>query len=186
VQRLRIQKEFDWKDFIQVSICALVFFILLNGIVEAGYNIFGAKGHFVELVLLSCVVVGIGTKQFLQFRKIQKGCYPTILIHNDRKVDCMGFYDSGNTLKDPYTGVGVHIISQEVTEKLRISKEKSLLIPYSSMGNENDLMTIVYLDKMIIYRENQRAEQSHLAAGIGGESLFLEKAYDLILNENIW
>jgi hypothetical protein len=98
----------------------------------------------------------------------------------------MGFYDSGNTLKDPYTGVGVHIISQEVTEKLRISKEKSLLIPYSSMGNENDLMTIVYLDKMIIYRENQRVEQSHVAVGIGGESLFLEKAYDLILNENIW
>ena len=176
----------EWGIWLQVSISALFFVIVVNGVIEAGYNLFGEVGHFIELVLLSCGIVGIGTRQFLQYRKIQKGIYPTRLIYKGRKVDCRGFYDSGNTLRDPYTGVGVHIISKEVKNKLKITGEKGLLIPYSSLGNENNLMMIYYMDKMITYGRNQTVEQSHVAVGIGEEGLFYKKPYDVILNENIW
>ena len=176
----------EWKVLLQVSVSALFFVIVVNGVIEVGYNMYGEMGHFVELVLLSCGIVGIGTRQFLQYRKIQKGIYPTRLRHKGKRVECRGFYDSGNILKDPYTGVGVHIISEELKNKLSVSEEKSLLIPYSSLGNENNLMTIYYLDKMITYGESKKVELHHVAVGIGEEGLFQGKSYDLILNENIW
>ena len=71
-------------------------------------------------------------------------------------------------------------------DKLKLSEEKALLIPYSSLGNENNLMTIYYLEKIIVYGRNQRAEQLNIAVGIGEEGLFYEKKYDVILNETIW
>lgn len=175
-----------WSVWLQVSISALFYVIVANGVIEAGYNLFGEVGHFIELVVLSCGIVGIGTKQFFQYQKLQKGIYPTRLIHKGKKVDCRGLYDSGNTLKDPYTGVGVHIVSKELQDKLKISEEKSMLIPYSSLGNENNLMRVYYLEKMIIYGRQETVERLGVAVGIGNEGLFSEKKYDLILNENIW
>ena len=176
----------DWETSIKVSISALFFVIVLNGVIEAGYNLFGEIGHFIELVAISCWMVVIGTKQFLRYRKIQRGIYPIRLVHKGKGIDCRGLYDSGNTLKDPYSGVDVHIISQELKRKLLLSEEKSLLIPYSSLGNESDLMTIYYLDRMIAYGGPQKVELSHVAVGIGEEGLFQGKSYDLILNGNLW
>ena len=181
-----LKRGCDWRVWIQVSISALFFIIVVNGVIEIVYNRFGEVGHFIELVVLSCLIVAVGSKQFLQYRKIQKGIYPITLIHNGKKVGCLGFYDSGNTLKDPYTGAGVHIISKDIKEKLQISEEKVLLIPYTSLGNENDLMMIYYLDTMIIYGRNQRVGQARVAVGVGDEGLFREKSYELILNEGIW
>lgn len=176
----------DWRAWLNVTVSAWFFVLVVNGVVEAGWNYLGEVGYFGILVLLSCSVVWVGTKWFMQHMKIQKGIYPTEIYHKGKRLKCRGFYDSGNTLKDPYTGVGIHIISGKTAEKLGVLKEKTVFVPYSSLGNEMNLMKVYYLEKLKVYGRKKVVEQINVAVGIGEESLFLGKEYDLILNENVW
>lgn len=176
----------DLKAWFNVTVTAWFFVLVVNGVVEAGWNYFGEMGHFMILVLLSCCIVWVGTKWFLQYIKIQKGIYPTEFLHKGKRIKCLGFYDSGNRLKDPYTGAGVHIISGKIGEKLKVTEEKAVLIPYSSLGNEMDLMKVFYLEKMLVYGRKEMVQQTQVAVGVAEDALFLEKEFDLILNENVW
>ncbi len=178
--------EMHYKAWFHVTVTAWFFVLVVNGVVEAGYNFWGETGHFMLLVLLSCCIVWIGTKWFLQYKKIEKGIYPTEFFHKGKRVRGRGFYDSGNRLKDPYTGAGVHIISAKIAGKLKLTEEKSVLIPYSSLGNEIDLMKVFYLEKMLVYGRKEMVEQTRVAVGVSEDGLFLGKEYDLILNENVW
>ena len=174
------------KVWFNVTVSAWFFMLVVNGVVEAIWNYFGEIGHFLEFLVLSCLIVWVGTKRFLQYQRIRKGIYPTVLYHKEKNVSCLGFYDSGNRLKDPYTGAGVHIISRKIEEKLELTEENMVFVPYTSLGNRQDLIPVHYIEKLTIYGRKEVVTQTNVAVGSAEEGLLDEKNYDLILNENVW
>lgn len=174
------------RTWLNVTVSAWFFVLVVNGVIEAIWNYFGEIGHFLEFLILSCLVVGVGTNRFMQYQRIAKGIYPAILSHKDKSIHCRGFYDSGNRLKDPYTGVGVHIITGNLAVKLKLTEENMVFIPYTSLGNKQDLIQVHYIEKLTIYGRKEVVTQTNVAVGTAEEGLLDEKKYDLILNENVW
>lgn len=162
------------------------FTMIINAVLEAFYNIFGQNGHYFILLILSCGVVVIGTTYFLHWKKQTKGVYDVELKQGDICVRRKAFYDSGNHLKDPYTQKGVHIISEKLMKELSITEEKKVYIPYHSLGNENGLMDVVYLDEILIYGSKETVKQQKIPVGITKEDMFFDKSYEMILNEEVF
>ena len=170
---------------IRVSITSLFFVILLNGFLEVLWNWFGKYMPFGLLVTTTCLIGSILIRRIFLYIKSKKGIYPLVILHNGIEVRGYGLYDTGNCLKDVYTGYGVHIISAQIGEKLQLSKEKAVLIPYKVLGKE-DLLKVYYIEQMQVFDNNHQKIEKPVAVGWSEDRLFSGKNYNVILNENIW
>lgn len=173
------------KIWIRVSVWAWLFVMFVNGVVEVLYIWGGQKGHLTGIVVVSCLAVFIGGKQFLEYQRQQKRIFSVELIHKDKIYRIQGLYDSGNQLKDPYSGKGIHIISLKLSQKMHITEDKQMLVPYRSLGNENALLAVYYLERIIIYGDKEKVEQWNVPIGVEEKGTILG-AYDVLLNENVW
>lgn len=171
---------------IKSSFLGYFFVILINGTLEALGNIFGGKGHFVSLLILSCIIVVLGILYFLNQKKIQKGIYEVELEHNGTKLKNYAYYDSGNCLKDPYTGKGVHIISEVLFNRLALKPETRVCVPYQALGNTEGILDVYYIENLRVHGEKDTIELQKIPLGVTKDELFKGRAYEMILNEEIW
>jgi len=174
------------KVIVKSSLLGYLYVILINGTLEALGNILGGIGHFISLLLFSCIIVIVGTFYVLYQKKIKKGIYSVKIEQEGTKLCVLAYYDSGNCLKDPYTGKGVHIISNKLTGQMLLREDNKVCIPYKSLGNEAGLLDVFYIEKIEIYSETEKIELHKIPLGIAKEDLFKGKQYEMILNEEIW
>lgn len=160
--------------------------IFVNGVLEVFSNSFGKAGHYMLLLTFACIVCVFGVITYQQIRKQNKDIYMVELVHGDRKLSVKAFYDSGNHLKDLYTKKGVHIISEKLLKELSLIEEKKVYIPYQSLGNSNGLIEVYYMDSLHIYGQKNMIEQHKIPVGVAKEDLFLNKSYEMILNEEVF
>lgn len=160
--------------------------ILVNGVLEVFWNMFGESGDYWIAIIFACVIVLAGSIIYIQSRKRNKNHYVVELTHNDIKISLMAFYDSGNHLKDPYTQKGVHIISAGLLSELAFDEDKKVYLPYQSLGNNNGLIEVYYIDFLQIYGQKNVIEQHKIPIGVAKEELFLNKSYKMILNEEVF
>lgn len=161
------------------------FALLMNGIVEFYWILFGSGWLYPLLVLFACVSVIIGTCHIMKRWRMKKGVYPINLHCRHIIWSTKGYYDTGNCLKDPYTGKGVHIISRTLCGRLHLMEEGKVCIPYQSMGNPKGLMDVYYIDGMEIYKDSGWVKLERVPIGVAEESLFAGKCYEMILNEEV-
>ena len=101
----------------------------------------------------------------------------------ERAISVKAYWDSGNQLRDPYTGQGVCILS-EAKAKLLFDEEQDnfRLVPYCSLGASSGLLRVVDVDELQLFDGGKRICSNHVAVGIADEKLLENRAYDLILH----
>ncbi len=120
-----------------------------------------------------------------------------------KSVTLKGLIDTGNSLKDPYTGKYVHIAEykalQRILEGVDIHREKYRLVPYHSLGKRNGLVEVIEFDEITIRNSyssdngvcqyEQRDEEKTVtyteknpAIGLYYGALSGEKKYEMLLN----
>ena len=184
-----------------VIVAGYFFIMLINGVLEVLWNQFGQSGSYVFYLLFSCGVVGVGGRMYRNYTKMQKGIFQVEILHQGKRVLMNGFYDSGNRLKDPYTGKGVHIVSMRVLSELEIkqnvkethTKELTkqhqntpVYVPYQALGNEGGMLEVYYIDELIVEGEKGRVRLQKSPFGVTKDNLFEEKNYEIILNEEVF
>ena len=169
----------------QVIVAGYFFMILINGVLEALWNQFGEDGSYIFYLIFACCVVVVGVRIWKNYSKMQKGIYPVELWYKGKRVAAYGFYDSGNRLKDPYTGKGVHIVSEQVLVKLG-AKDTPVYVPYQALGNEQGMLEVYYIDELTIEGEKQRKSWQACPLGVTKDNLFEGKKYEIILNEEVF
>ena len=95
--------------------------------------------------------------------------------------------DTGNELRDCYTGEPVNIIAPETAADIsdHIELEKGFrLIPYRCVSGES-VMKVFRVKKMCVHMEEDRWIENALV-GIGEESLSGDREYEMILNPAIF
>lgn len=172
--------------FLRGIVLGYLYTMLTNGILEVFWNTFGENGHYGIILFFTCVTVVLGSVMLIQTRRRNKDCFEVELIHNESKIRIKAFYDSGNHLKDPYTQKGVHIISTQLFSKLALEKDKKVYIPYQSLGNNNGLIEVYYIELLHIYSQKNVIEQHKIPVGVAKEDLFSNKSYEMILNEEVF
>ena len=162
------------------------FMMVINATLEILWNFLGENSSFIFLLCVSCLFVCVAVGIYKNHQQMKKGIFQVEIIHSNRCICTNGFYDSGNRLQDPYTGKGVHIISERLCMELKLEKESSVLIPYQSLGNETGMLSVYYLDEIVIGEENQKSNWKKYPVGVTKENLFEGRQYEMILNEEVF
>ena len=167
-------------------VCGYFYVILLNGVIEVLWNLIGNGWGYPLLVLTGNIICVLIVLYALHRWRISKGIYPVDIHFPDIIWTVQGFYDSGNHLKDPYTGKSVHIISGKLARRLELAPEKKVCIPYQSLGNSDGLIDVYYIDEIKIKKQESVIVQKGVPLAVAEESVFAGKGYEMIINEDVW
>lgn len=174
------------KQMFRVIVTGYFFVMVVNAVLEILWNWFGEQGNYVFYLCVACGAVYAGVRIWRNYTKMQKGIFPIEIKYGGKNISAYGFYDSGNRLADPYTGKGVHIISDELFKQLPIKIQQEVYIPYQSLGNEQGLIKVYYLEYLRIQKEEHLIEEKEVPVGIAEGTLFQNKRYQMILNADVW
>lgn len=105
-----------------------------------------------------------------------------------RKAYCKGFWDSGNSLKDPITGKAVVLLEKSILEKYKIPipVKGFRVIPFHSVGMENGVLKGFVADELLVYDEKgyERCFRKIVVAIYEGR-LSLKEEYQMILSPHL-
>ena len=181
------------KRSLHIVVTGYFFMILINGVLEALWNYFGEYGSFLFFLLFSCSTVVVAVRIWRNHNQMQKGIFYVELLHEGNIIQEKALYDSGNHLKDPYTGAGVHIISRMTADKLRIGREERtnvdsypVYVPFQALGIEEGMLEVYYIEELIVEGEKGRIIIQNCPLGVTKENLFEGKNYRIILNEEVF
>lgn len=172
-------------QFLRVIVTGYFFVIVINGVLEIFWNSFAEYGNYIIWLVTACGCTYVGTRIFQNYSQMRKGIFSVEFKLSGKVIQTYGFYDSGNHLKDPNTGKGVHIVSEKIIQNLLEKGQKEFFIPYQSLGNEQGLIKIYYVEYIRIQKEYETIEQCDVPIGVAQETLFADKKYQMILNEEI-
>lgn len=77
------------------------------------------------------------------------------LVHKGKERLLTGLIDTGNSLREPYTGKPVHIVCEEAISSLLESQdlhtERFKLVPFTSVGKNHGLIKVITIDELWVY-----------------------------------
>ena len=108
-----------------------------------------------------------------------------------------GLIDSGNSLREPYTGKAVHIVCMdsisEILEGLDIYSNKFKLVPFTSIGKKHGLIKVITFDEIVVYREEGFTEgqkeviyfEGNVPIGLYEGSLSDSGEFNILLHKSV-
>ena len=171
---------------IKVIIAGYFFTMIINGILEILWNQYGEHGSYLFYLIFSCGTVIVGVRIWCNYSQMKKGIYRVEISDKGRLYQTNAFYDSGNQLRDPYTGKGVQIVSIRLLERFQRERGEPVYIPYQALGNDTGMLEVYYIDELIIEGECERITIQNCPMGVTKDNLFEGKNYEIILNEEVF
>lgn len=172
--------------------CACVLGGVCNGIsevrelFETDQNGFGTGGQvsMMQLLVWCAIVVWYGAKLLDRERRRQKHpIWKVSFFWKTKFFSGSALMDSGNSLKDPYTGRPVCILDEETAKKLGISTEKAVrLIPYHSIGRAHGLLRAVTVSELYLRKDGQEKKIADVTVAVGPGCLSRSGGYQMILH----
>ena len=170
------------KEFFKgyLTVCGVILFI--GGVQSFLGETGGGNGHQSFWLILEALV-SAGLICFLKLRRgYRQNLCQEELVYKGQHMMLKGFCDTGNMLRDPYTGkpvsiAGEHVIGEKTEEGAGVR-----YIPYRTLGNEHGLLKVLTVDKMYIYLPGKKLEVMRPVIGLKENGLLEEKSVDLILN----
>ena len=166
--------------------------IRLGGVISNGVFYFNIP---LSYLVFSCAITYAALTAASRFmRKASLRSYTDITVVNDGKsVDLRALVDTGNMLKDPFSGKTVMIAEAGILSPLfdfdvnplleNLSAESSLptgfrLIPFSSIGKQSGLLVAFVPEKIII----DNLEQKNIVTALHAGHLSKTREYNALLN----
>lgn len=180
--RFREQSSF-WKALLLLYSCTF----LLGGILQSLSPYVKTWSFFFAAAVAAWFLArGIG---LLLSRVIsrEKREYAVILYEKERSCCLQALLDTGNCLKDPFSGQPVHILEERAAKDLL--KEKSAegirYIPFRTLQGEG-ILPVIRLEKMcIILSEKEKLWINQPAIGISSQRIFVSGRHQMLLNREI-
>ena len=180
---------FGWhgrREFLENWAATYLVIVLLGGIQEwiqeSGLI---PPDFFLQMFFVS--LTGYGILLYLMQRKEMGNHICQVRIEKGTKALCVRAYrDSGNRLRDPYTGRGVSILSRTKAELFfDPQKDRIRYVPYRSLGETNGLLLVADVDALVLTDGKRELRYGKTAIGIADEGLLEGKEYDLILHASM-
>lgn len=204
--------------FCKTALAAFFYAFLMGGGCYALKNILSEKityclGQWREVV--SCLLIyifcsSVGRRLKKDAVKMKECTYEVEIQRKGRAVCLLGLYDSGNLLKNQWTGEGICILSMEAAEGLFDQREKEILtfllvqkdfpwkimtdnlwsgiyrISYSSVGKEEGWMPGITADQIIVKKDGEVLAERKGLLGITAQQILREKKVGVLLPADIF
>lgn len=104
--------------------------------------------NIIILIILSPIITIIYIKSIIKFKNNYSNYYKVdIYLTATEKITISAFLDTGNKLIDPYKGRPIILVNKSL---INIKNKKILLVPYSTLNN-NDLLKCIIPNKIYIH-----------------------------------
>lgn len=94
----------------------------------------GLSINFIFLLIFSPLILYIYIRQGLTLKNNFSNYYKVNLYFNNKKIRLNGFLDTGNKLKDPYSGKPIIIVNEK---RIKQPSDKFFLVPMKTVGGES-------------------------------------------------
>ncbi len=180
---------FGWhgrRRFLEDWAVSYLLVVVMGGMLEwVQENGLLPRSFFLRFAAVS--LTGYGILFYLMQRKeTGNHIFPAVLKKDARCLAVQAYWDSGNRLRDPYTGRGVSILSRAKAETF-FDPQKDLVryVPYRSLGETDGLLPVTDVDVLILTDAKGEYRVEKIAIGIANEGLLEDKGYDLILHASL-
>lgn len=136
---------------------------------------------------LPAVLAVYGILTYLMRRKdFANQLFSVSLKKEDRKKELRAYWDSGNQLRDPYTGQAISIISHGAAAEF-VNRERDAIryVPFRALGMEHGLMEVLTVEELCIYDGGKKHRIAPATIGIANPGLLEQKEYDMILHASL-
>lgn len=174
------------KQFLENWLVTYFMVLLLGGGMEwlREQEVF-SRYHFMQ-ILLAMVILFSVVAYLVQFKTFGTHIFPGSIQKDIRQIKIRAYWDSGNQLRDPYTGKAVSILSEEkATEFIDAEKDNIRLVPYRSLGEQNGLLRVTDIERLELWQGSRKLVIKNTAIGLAEKGLFEGKAYDMILHASV-
>lgn len=147
-------------------------------------------------ILLATSLVGVVIHCMLHsiidvHRKYGDKIYKVRITINNQSVEMDGLFDSGNVLRDPYSGRQVHVVCAKcLNEILGESSNLELLhyrlIPFCSVGEQKGLLPVIDVESFEVLKNNQVLYKDEASIGLYNGELTGNGCYEALLNSGIF
>ena len=159
-----------WQELIKRCIVLYVITIFLGGLINFLYS-YTYMGVFLQNIFIgirsktnilwmvgATLVAYICLKVLVRIVKRHSNTNMIVavkLVHKGKESFLTGLIDSGNSLREPYTGKPVHIVCEDAISQLLESQdictERFKLVPFTSVGNKHGLIKVITIDELWVY-----------------------------------
>lgn len=185
----------SWKKKIQAGIVFAGGSILCGKLTEyifyTVHTEFPAKIYGVIVAAAGAVsiyFIKIIRKIYIELREEENRYYTVLIKYQGREVIVEALYDTGNLLKDPFTGKYVHIIDKGVTEsligdysKISMLEHGMHLIPYQTIAKQG-MLPVFTITEMIVSNGKEEICLKRQVLGISNGEISSRSRYQMILN----
>lgn len=176
----------DRRQFFENWLAVYLVVLLLGGAFE-WLQESGILSKSRGVAIAAAVTVTCGLLRYLGRRRAFGSHVRRAWLGKDaRRMALSAYWDSGNQLRDPYTGQPICILSYSLAEKfVDQTKDRIRFVPYRALGAEDGLLAVMDVDEMILQDGRQMRRYEHMAVGIAQKGLLEDKEYDLILHASL-
>lgn len=183
----------DVKELLQSFAALFLISILMGGVCAFFCSRVTGGGAYLTISLLGMLwflylFVRKGFEVMKEFLLHRSQNTDVCLKVQGKKAYCKGFWDSGNSLKDPITGKAVVLLEKSILEKYQIPipVKGFRVIPFHSVGMENGVLKGFVADELTVYDEKgyERCFRKIVVAIYEGR-LSLKEEYQMILSPHL-
>lgn len=183
------------------TLCYALFFqfgagSMLSGLVSwTGSLLTVCFGRRVSPLLLLCAAAGISALTGCVIRSVRREkklrLYEVGLEENGQTIQVTALLDTGNSLREPFTGKPVCIIERQALEQIanedycRENPQKNRIIPYHSIGRQHGLMKGLCISRMWIDTQTGRIDLTDVVIAASENEITGNGQYQMILHPSI-
>ena len=117
--------------------------------------------------------------------KSQNHIYEVELMIHGRRITIRACHDTGNFLRDPFTGKPVNVVDLKILQEMDIQSENLRYIPFHTVGQEHGLMQVMTIEKMVIRQGTKEVEKIQPVIGLAEQNVFLKQDIQMILHSEM-
>lgn len=176
----------DKKYYLENWIFIYLVILFLGGLMEWETSLGMPDTFFWGKAIVAATLLTGVTIYFMQKQSFLEQVFRVDVLHHGKTWELNGYWDSGNLLKDPYSGSPVNILQADLGREI-FSEQNDLkrFVPYCSLGKTNGLLSVYNAEKMYIYQGTKRLEVEPAVFGIAEAGLLEAKEYDIILQASM-
>lgn len=138
-------------------------------------------------IIIALIIVGLIIDRLITAIKdrmiLKEFVFPLTIIQEDKKVNILGFLDTGNELKEPATNLPVIILEAKAAGSLR-EQRRNFYIPYKVIDGSTGLLEGFIPEEIILTKNNQKISVKAVVC-ITEEELSRDKDYTALLSRGI-
>ena len=157
--------------------------LILGGIMEWESGFFS---NFWIQAVAAAVLLSIAAYYLGRRKQFGNQIFKAVVKNHGKQVEVFAYWDSGNQLRDPYSGRPVSILGREEADRIyEIGRDGIRYVPFLSLGEKNGLLPVFSVDSISIVSGKKQIVAAPAVIGIADANLMKKKEYKLILHASM-